>query len=54
MFLLTGIHYVGQLDTPSISRTLVDQISDGQIQWTPLDENFDTVRKRYNMRGSYL
>lgn len=26
-----------------MGRTLFEQISDGQVQWAPLDSNFDTV-----------
>ena len=31
-----GIHYVGNLIRPTLTRTLVEEISDGQIQWAPL------------------
>ncbi len=31
-----GIHYVGNLTRHTLNRTLLDQISDGQIQWALL------------------
>lgn len=31
-----GIHYVGNLTRQTLTRTLLDQISDGQIQWAQL------------------
>ena len=39
----SGIHYVGKIQSTSFSRTILDQISDGQIRWQPLDKNYDTV-----------
>lgn len=38
-----GIHYIGEMETRTLGRTLFEQISDGQVQWAPLDKNFDTV-----------
>ena len=40
-----GVHYVGGMneDNPSASKILLDQISDGQIRWQQLSDNFDTV-----------
>lgn len=31
-----GIHYVGDFSRQSLNRTLLEQISDGQIQWAQL------------------
>ena len=31
-----GIHYVGEFNRPTLTRTLLEQISDGQIQWAGL------------------
>ena len=31
-----GIHYIGNLSRESLNRTLLEQISDGQIQWAQL------------------
>ena len=41
-----GIHYVGGMsdDKPSTSKILLDQISDCQIKWHPLSDNFDIVK----------
>ncbi|XP_065894452.1 all-trans-retinol 13,14-reductase-like [Dysidea avara] len=43
-----GIHYVGGMSNsnPSVSKVLLDQISDGQIRWEELDKNYDTVHIR--------
>ena len=40
-----GIHYVGEMneDNPSISKILLDQITDCKIKWNPLSDNYDTV-----------
>ncbi|CAI9558873.1 unnamed protein product [Staurois parvus] len=51
-----GIHYIGQLNERSPFRILVDQLTDGQLQWSPMDDPFDVVLigdvtngRRYNM-----
>lgn len=31
-----GIHYVGNFIRPTLSRTLLEQITDGQIRWAQL------------------
>ena len=43
-----GIHYVGGMgnSNPSVSKVLLDQISDGQIRWKELDNNYDSVHIR--------
>lgn len=33
-----GIHYIGEMHYQSLSKTLLDQISDGQIQWEYLSK----------------
>ncbi|GCC28487.1 all-trans-retinol 13,14-reductase-like [Chiloscyllium punctatum] len=38
-----GIHYIGELYERSFLRTLVDQITDGQLQWAKMDDVFDNV-----------
>nr|CAH0101005.1 unnamed protein product [Daphnia galeata] len=38
-----GIHYVGGFTRQTITHTLLDQISDGQIQWAQLEHNYDRV-----------
>ncbi|KAM9311977.1 all-trans-retinol 13,14-reductase [Gastrophryne carolinensis] len=54
-----GIHYIGQLNEQSPFRIMVDQLTDGQLQWAPMDNPFDVVllgdiqngHRRYNMRS---
>jgi len=38
-----GIHYVGEVANNTITQTLVDQISDGQIGWAPVEDVIDQV-----------
>ena len=39
-----GIHYIGQVHRPtSPVRKLFDIISDGQLQWSPMDKNYDRI-----------
>lgn len=38
-----GIHYVGQLHDGSLWRFLVDQLTDGQLEWAPMPPTFDAV-----------
>ncbi|RXG71505.1 putative all-trans-retinol 13,14-reductase [Armadillidium vulgare] len=40
-----GIHYIGDMHTQSLSRTLLDQISDGQIQWEYLNKNKNEMKR---------
>ncbi|XP_063276689.1 all-trans-retinol 13,14-reductase [Prinia subflava] len=39
----TGIHYVGQMQQGSMMRFLVDQLTDGQLEWAPLPDTYDAV-----------
>ncbi|XP_032937043.1 all-trans-retinol 13,14-reductase [Catharus ustulatus] len=39
----TGIHYVGQMEEGSLMRFLVDQLTDGQLEWAPLPATYDAV-----------
>ena len=37
-----GVHYIGDVGSrKSLSRRLYDFITDGQLQWAPMDDNFD-------------
>ena len=47
----TGIHYVGELGSQTLNRTLLEQISDGQIEWAPLDQYFDIVQIGHGKEG---
>nr|XP_056716863.1 all-trans-retinol 13,14-reductase [Euleptes europaea] len=38
-----GIHYVGQMLENSFQRMIVDQLTDGQLQWAKMDSPYDVV-----------
>jgi len=38
-----GIHYIGEMHRESIARVLMDQLTEGQLQWTQLDQEYDVV-----------
>ncbi|NWI07192.1 RETST reductase, partial [Tichodroma muraria] len=38
-----GIHYVGQMQEGSLMRFLMDQLTDGQLEWAPLPATYDAV-----------
>nr|XP_020479141.1 putative all-trans-retinol 13,14-reductase [Monopterus albus] len=38
-----GIHYLGQLHENSLLKVALDQITEGQLQFTRLEEHFDTL-----------
>ncbi|MDP6169340.1 MAG: NAD(P)-binding protein, partial [Candidatus Marinimicrobia bacterium] len=39
-----GIHYIGQVNRPrSPIRKLFDIISDGKLQWSAMDDNYDRI-----------
>ncbi|XP_043091596.1 all-trans-retinol 13,14-reductase-like isoform X2 [Puntigrus tetrazona] len=38
-----GIHYIGELMDDSPFRCMVDQLTNGQLQWDPLENPFDKV-----------
>lgn len=53
----TGIHYIGEMRSKSAFRVLVDQATEGQVAWAPLDAVYDTVRQALRfprMRQSHL
>lgn len=43
MFVPTGLHYIGQLHENSLLRIVMDQITEGQLQFVKLDAHFDTI-----------
>jgi len=43
-----GIHYIGEMGSQTINKTLLDQISDGQIEWASLDDEFDVIQIGYD------
>ncbi len=38
-----GIHYIGEIGPGELNRTLVDQITEGQVEWVPLEKTFDEI-----------
>jgi len=38
-----GIHYIGEMGRQTLNKTLLDQISEGQIEWAPLEQEYDVV-----------
>ena len=38
-----GIHYIGEMDCDGSMRLLSDQLTEGQLQWVPLEKQYDTV-----------
>ena len=39
----TGIHYVGEMARGTMSRVLIDQLTEGRLEWVKLEEVYDTV-----------
>ena len=39
----TGIHYIGEMTEGTMTRVLVDQLTEGRLDWTKLEDVFDTV-----------
>ncbi len=39
----TGVHYVGEMDTSSIFRTMYDQLTDWQVEWAPMEDAYDVI-----------
>ena len=42
-----GIHYIGEMGAQTLNKTLLDQICEGQVEWTPLDDEFDVIQLGY-------
>ena len=38
-----GVHYIGEMDCDGSMRLLSDQLTEGQLQWVPLEKEYDTV-----------
>ena len=43
-----GIHYIGEVNPGNLNRTFVDQITDGQLEWEPLNDIYDIVQIEYD------
>ena len=39
----TGIHYVGKMIEGDSTKVLLDQITEGQVIWVPMDKEYDIV-----------
>lgn len=39
----TGIHYIGKMQEGNIGRFILDQITEGQLDWAPMDSPFDMM-----------
>ena len=44
---LPGFHYVGKMGDGEMMRVLFDQISEGQVQWTRIEKEYDQVHYSY-------
>jgi len=40
---LLGIHYIGEMRSNTVARLLVNQLTDGQLEWCDLIDEFDVV-----------
>ena len=47
-----GIHYIGEVNPGNINRTLLDQITEGQLDWAPLEDMYDIVQIEYDKTKS--
>ena len=36
-----GVHYIGEMQTGSMTRQCMDLVTGGQVDWAPLDEHFE-------------
>lgn len=39
----TGIHYIGEMAEGTTTRVLIDQLTEGKLDWVKLEETYDTV-----------
>ena len=42
-----GIHYIGEVGQGRLNRTLIEQISDGQIEWKKMEDAYDIGKKLF-------
>ena len=38
-----GIHYIGEMNRQTVNKTLLDQISEGQIEWADLGNSIHSL-----------
>ena len=43
-----GIHYIGEVNPGNLNRTFIDQITEGQLEWEPLNDIYDIVQIEYD------
>lgn len=43
-----GIHYIGKFGHRNLNKTLMEQISEGQVEWSRMDEAYDVVSIGYD------
>ena len=39
----SGIHYIGEMRNNTVARLMVQQLTEGQLQWVDLIDEFDVV-----------
>lgn len=47
-----GLHYVGDMGSDTTGRRLFDYLSDGELQWSPMDQCYDRIvidKKQYDL-----
>jgi hypothetical protein len=42
-----GVHYVGDVSSQTLTKTLCDQITDGQLEWVTLDNAYTAIAVGY-------
>ena len=48
-----GIHYVGNIEEGSMGRILIDQLTNGKLDWVPLDNIYDILAMGQNYEHRY-
>lgn len=46
-----GIHYIGNMEPSNLGKTFLDQITQGQLEWEPLDKEYDVVSIGYGEKN---
>jgi all-trans-retinol 13,14-reductase len=39
----TGVHYIGEMGSQTKAKSLLDQITEGQLEWAKMDDSFDLI-----------
>lgn len=40
---VVGVHYIGEMRNNTVARMLINQLTDGHLQWVDLIDEFDLV-----------